>query len=109
MSQIGLSQAAGQPGIWGVGPEGSLELLLEDDGGDWSLEEVVELFGLGRTEEDEQENLHLVLALREGRQLKPLADANSFDHEEGLIQAMLAMARFAQGHPGPELRFIQSF
>lgn len=109
MSKVGGPQTADRPGIWGVGPEGSLELLFEDDGGDWSLEEVVELFGLGRTEEDPQENLHLVLALRETRQLKPLADANSFDHEEGLIQAMLAMARFAQGHPGPELRFIQSF
>ncbi|WP_119168571.1 hypothetical protein [Algihabitans albus] len=104
-----MRQAATQPGVWGAGPEGSLELLLEDDGGDWSLEEVPELFGLGRTEEDEEERLHLILEPREARQLKPLADAHSFDHDEGLIQAMLAMARFAQGHPGPELRFLQIF
>ena len=104
-----MGQTAEQAGIWGFAPDGAPTLLLEDDGGDWTLEEVAELFGLGRTEEDERERLHLILDPREARQLKPLADAHSFDHDEGLIQAMLAMARFAQGHPAPELRFLQVF
>jgi hypothetical protein len=97
------------PGVWGEGPDGTLALVFEDDGGDWSLGDLVDLFGLGRVEEDPSENLHLLLSPRDARQLKPLADAHSFDHEEGLIEAMLAMARFAQGHPGPDIRFIQTF
>jgi hypothetical protein len=97
------------PGIWGEGPDGTLALVFEDDGGDWTLSDLVALFGLGRTEEDPSESVHLLLSPREARQLKPMADAQSFDHEEGLIEAMLAMARFAQGHPGPNIRFIQTF
>ncbi len=58
---------------------------------------------------EDDDSVTLVLAANELRQLKPLADAHSFDHDEGLIAAMLAMARFAQGHPGPEIAFLQRF
>ncbi len=134
------------PGLWGVAPDGTPVRLLaetetvtgdedwDDPEADWSLADLPALFGLGRVEESEVEEsaagesaagppLHLVLTQSEARQLKPLADAQSFDHPAGLIRALLAMAAFAAAHPGSAgggasggaggratvLRFIQSF
>ncbi|OAB60995.1 hypothetical protein AY599_18020 [Leptolyngbya valderiana BDU 20041] len=102
-----------QPGIYGAAPDGSLERIAEDASaawdGDWTLADLIELFGLGRIAAEDDDSLTLLLAQNELRQLKPLADAQSFDHDEGLIAAMLAMARFAQGRRDAQIAFVQRF
>jgi hypothetical protein len=97
------------PGIYGATPAGDWQRVADDDGGDWTLADLPELFGLGTLAQEDDDRLILALEPRAARQLKPLADAQSFDHEEGLIAAMHAMAAFAHNHPDPELRFLQVF
>ena len=78
----------------------------------YTLSDVVDLFDLGRLEERGRETV-LVLRAGEVGTLKTMADAYSFDYEEGFIEMYLALTRFADqligGQGGGEVRFTANF
>lgn len=77
--------------------------------GDYGLEDIVEFFQLGVLEpsEDEDETV-LVLDASELRQLKAMAHAYSFDHEEGFIEMCLEMQQVADGVIDDSFRFASN-
>ena len=95
------------PGVYAIDEQGELTLLHEYQDGEYSLEDLLEEFGFGHTEEDE-ENGDTVIALdsREIRELKANADAYSFDYDEGFIEMCLDIERYATGIEGDRVRLV---
>ena len=95
------------PGVYAVDERGELTLLHEYQDGDYSLEDLLEEFGFGRTEGDsENGDTIVVLNAREVRELKVNADAYSFDYDEGFIEMCLDIDRFAAGLMDEPVRLI---
>lgn len=90
------------PGVYFVGDSGSRELVHEYSDGDYMLQDISELFSLGTLEDDGA----LLVRRDELRPLKVRADAESFDHEEGLIEMCLDIWRFGSGKEAQSFRFI---
>lgn len=81
------------------GSEHLVHAYTEDD---YGLEDVHALFGLGRVESHSDEAVALVLTGSEIRNVKAMADAQSFDHPEGFIAMCLDIHVFASERgPGP--------
>ena len=79
-------------------------------GGDYGLEDIPELFQLGRLEPGENaDQTVLILTAAEVRELKVMADAYSFDHPAELIEMCLEMKRWADGRPADAYRFVANF
>ncbi len=83
-------------------------------GGPYTLSDVVHLFDLGRLEESGRgKETVLVLTAKEASTLKTMADAYSFDYEEGFIGMCLEMVLFADhlvgGEGDGEVRFTANF
>lgn len=69
---------------------------------DYSLEDIHALFGLGRIDASDDNEVVLSLTGSEIRNLKALADAQSFDHPEGFISMCMDIHAFvADRGPGP--------
>jgi hypothetical protein len=85
-----------EPGVYSA----SGELVHRHQGGEYRLADVVACFELGRVEMA-TEQTKLVLDAREVRQLKVLADAYSFDYEEGFIEMCLDIHRYTEMFPNP--------
>ena len=95
------------PGVYAVDEEGRLTLLHEYHDGEYSLEDLLEEFGFGRTERDtENGNAIIMLDAREIRELKVNADAYSFDYDEGFIEMCLDIERFASGAAQQGVRLV---
>ena len=78
------------PGVYALDDDGELTLLHEYQDGEYSLEDVLEEFGFGRTEEDpENGDAVVVLEAKDLRELKVNAHAYSFDYDEGFIAGLL--------------------
>ena len=92
-----------QPGVYARTADSAVVLVHAYQDDSYALDDIVELFGRGRFEE-EPGGLHvLTLTGREVRHLKVQADAYSFDYEPGLIELCLDMHRFAiSARAGPE-------
>lgn len=84
-------------------------LVHRYQGGDYGIEDIPELFQLGRSAADEDGRERVVLTADELRELKVLADAYSFDFEEGLIELCLDLHRFAEQRRESEFVFVQDF
>jgi len=68
----------------------------------YGLEDIHGVFGLGRIESGEDNGVSLILTSNEIRNLKAMADAQSFDHPEGFIALCLDIHDFvADRGPGP--------
>ncbi len=108
----GNTEGRRPPGVYGVGLDGREFQVHLYQGGLYTLSDVVNLFDLGRLEERGPEAV-LVLRAEEVRRLKTMADAYSFDYEEGFIEMCLEMTRFADqfigGPGGGEVRFTANF
>ncbi len=83
-------------------------------GVEYELADIVEFFQLGRLQESAREDeTVLVLAAKEMRTLKTMADAYSFDYEEPFIEMCLEMKRFADatdgGPAGGQIHFTAKF
>ncbi|NIR31999.1 MAG: hypothetical protein GWN84_22375 [Gammaproteobacteria bacterium] len=101
---------AGTTGVFAVEAGGPARLVHEYQMGDYGLEQVHELFQLGRLENcSEDDKTLLVLDAHEMRELKAMADAYSFDYEEEFIEMCHAMARFAAAHPAQRFVFMANF
>lgn len=98
------------PGVYALDDEGAPVLVHAYEMGEYGLEQVRELFQLGRVESSpEDDNTLLALEAREIRELKAMADAYSFDYEEEFIEMCHAMARFAAAHPAQRFLFAANF
>ncbi len=104
------------PGVYGVDRDGREQQVHPYQGGPYTLSDVVHLFDLGRLEESRRGNeteTVLVLTAEEVRTLKTMADAYSFDYEEGFIEMCPEMALFADqfvgGEGDGEVRFTANF
>ncbi len=110
----GITGEQRSPGVYGVDPDGREQQVHPYQGGPYTLSDVVHLFDLGRLEESGGGNeTVLVLTAEEARTLKTMADAYSFDYEEGFIEMCLEMALFADhlvgGEGDGEVRFPANF
>lgn len=94
-----------EAGVYTEGPDGSALCLHRYHETDYHLADVAEFFALGRAEEDGDGRYLLILTKAELRQLRSLADAHSFDHEEGLIELCHALSRHGAGSPEAQHRF----
>lgn len=106
-------------GVYYTDAEGETRLVHRYQGGDYGLEEIIEYFQLGHVEPTEREGetvvteregeTVVVLTAEEMRELKAMADAYSFDYEEGFIEMCLEIHRFASGLPGDTFHFTANF
>ncbi len=97
-------------GVYGTDAKGKRRLVHRYQGGDYGLEEIVEYFQLGRLESTKGDaDTVIVLSAREVRDLKTMADAHSFDYEEGFIEMCLEMQRFAANLSGDSFQFTANF
>ena len=94
-------------GVYAIDENGELTLLHAYQDGEYSLEDLLEEFGFGRTEADtENGNAIIVLDAGEIRELKVNADAYSFDYDEGFIEMCLDIDRFASGAAENGVRLV---
>ncbi len=97
-------------GVYATHANGDDRLVHRYQGGDYGLEEVAEYFQLGEIEATESEDeTILLLTKKELRELKMMADAHSFDYEEGFIEMCLEMQRFAAIRSDEKFRFRANF
>jgi len=91
-----------QDGVFALLPDGRRELVHAWMGDDYELADVPERFGYGRWEEDV-----LVLTARDVTRVRIQADAESFDHEEGLIRLCQDLEAFQRAQGLDPLRVIE--
>lgn len=98
-----------EPGVRCLEPDCGDELVHRYAGGDYGLEEIPELFQVGRLETGDDGAERLILEPGEVRELKILADAYSFDFDEGLIELCIDLHRFAIERGAPRFVFAADF
>jgi len=76
--------------------------------GDYGLEDIPELFLVGRRVDSGDGPVRLRLSAKEIRELKVHADAYSFDFEEGLIDLCVDLYDFASTRSETEFTFAES-
>lgn len=98
-----------EAGVYARDPDGRWRLIHSDRGGDYHLHDIREAFAMGTAGQDEDGTPLLALTDREVRQLKALADAQSFDHDPDLIALCADIHLFAQEARQPRYTFRQVF
>lgn len=93
-----------EPGVYSANGD----LVHPYQGGGYRLADIVACFELGRLEKETGQT-RLTLDAREIRQLKTLADAYSFDYEEGFIEMCLDIHRFTEMFPSLSFCFTANF
>ncbi len=97
-------------GVYGTDSSGEQTLVHEYQDGDYGIEDIYHHFELGELEStDPSENTIIWFTERELRQLKIMADARSFDFEEGFIQMCRDVQRFGIELEPEKVRFIANF
>ncbi len=96
-------------GVYANDAKGELSLVHAYIDGDYGLEDVAECFRLGGLSSEDSGPTALVLSFKEVKQLKTLADANSFDYEPGFIEMCLDMHRFAMSETQEQFCFLGNF
>lgn len=87
-------------------PNGSQIVVHQDQGGEYELIHIHAFFQLGEPDRDEQGRDILNFDAASLKKLKTLADAYSFDYEEGLILLCLDLHRYALANPRESYRFL---
>ena len=99
-----------EAGVFALDGEGVERLVHIYQGGEYGLGDIYENWRLGTPVEAEPgRQTGLELSLKELRTLKTMADAQSFDFEEGFIEMCLEMYRYAQGLEAGPVRFWANF
>lgn len=93
-------------GVYLQVPDGGLALVhaYSNEALDYALEDLPELLGYGRWEEDEPPRL--ILQARDLRALAVEAEARSFDLEEGLVELCKDLREATRSHPATEFVFL---
>lgn len=98
------------PGTYHEDADGARTLVHLYQGGPYRLVEIVDLWQLGRIEGGRRAGESVVVLDRaDMRRLKTLADAFSFDNDQGFIEMCLEMHRFALNRPEETFRFVATF
>ncbi len=99
------------PGVYGTAAEGRALLIHAYQGGPYRLADINRLWLLGRVEGGLAAGESVLwLDRAEIRKLKTLADAFSFDFEQGFIEMCHAMAAYAADRGDEEIfRFVANF
>ncbi len=99
-----------EPGVRCVEPDLGDVPIHRDQGGDYALDDIPELFNLGRLESGPDDAVvRVALSADEIRELKVMADAYSFDFEVGLIDLCVDLYRFASERREKAFVFEQTF
>jgi len=98
-----------ETGVRCLQPDTGDRLVHRWEGGDYGLEDIPDLFQLGRIATQPGGAESIVLSVRDVHELKTLADAYSFDFESGLIQLCLDIHRFANERAETEFVLVQDF
>jgi hypothetical protein len=93
------TEQGAEPGVYLKDPDGRWTRIHEDRGGDYHLHDLCEAFAVGTRATDEAGLPLLALTRAEARQLRALADAQAFDHEEGLVALAADIAQTARDLP----------
>lgn len=96
-------------GVYTRGPDGLSVRIHLYQGGNYILEDITALFELGENIAAEDGLPSIRLTNEEVRRLKAMADAYSFDYEDGLIELCLDIHRFAQASPAERYQFSADF
>jgi hypothetical protein len=96
-----MRRAAGRNprGVFTTDPSGRRKLVHLYQGGTYGLRDIFELFALGESDLDVPGRVSLTLTKKEIAELKTMADAYSFDHDERFIEMCLDLYRFAIALP----------
>jgi len=94
-------------GVYAAGRDGRPVLVHEYLNENYGLGDVSELLQLGRLGE-EGEALTLTLSRKEITDLQNLANAFSFDYDEGFIEMCMDIHRFASEAAGDTLVFTET-
>jgi hypothetical protein len=97
-------------GVYSTDASGEQTLVHRYEDGDYGLEDIYSHFQLGELEStDPSENTIIWLSDSELRELKVMADARSFDFEEGFIEMCLDVQRFSLDIMAERVQFIANF
>ncbi len=97
-------------GVYSADASGERRLVHQYQDGDYDLEDIYHYFRLGELESrDPSETTIIWLTGNELRELKVMADARSFDFEEGFIEMCLDVQRFGVDIAAERVRFIANF
>ena len=97
----------GATGIYARGRDGRPVLVHEYLNENYGLADVTEMLQLGRLSESEDESLSLTLSRKEITDLQNMANAFSFDYDEGFVEMCLDIHRFASEAAGDTLIFTE--
>ena len=97
-------------GVYSTDASGEQRLVHQYEDGDYGLEDIYCHFELGELEStDPSENTIIWLRDTELHQLKVMADARSFDFEEGFIEMCMNVHRFGADIAAERVKFIANF
>ena len=96
-------------GIYTVSGDSQLTLVHAYQEGEYTLQDVFDLAGLGLIEQIPGGITKITLTQRELRQLKAWSDAYSFDYDEEFIEMCLALHRYAHSVAAGEVLFFANF
>lgn len=97
-------------GVYSTDASGEQRLVHQYEDGDYGLEDIYSHFELGELEStDPSENTIMWLSDSELHQLKVMADARSFDFEEGFIEMCRDVQRFGADIAAERVKFIANF
>ena len=105
----GESKESAWLGVYAVNASAKLDPVHHYQGGDYGLEDIVELFRLGRLDAGSAGTTVVVLTRKDLQQLELMAHAHSFDYQEPFIEMCLELARFAASRAGESFRFVSNF
>lgn len=97
-------------GVYSTDVNGERTLVHQYQDGDYGLEDIYHHFQLGELEStDPSESTIMWLSDSEFHQLKAMADARSFDFEEGFIEMCMDVQRFGVEIAADKVKFIANF
>ena len=97
-------------GVYAHDSRGISSLVHEYTEGDYGLEDIVGVFHLGTLISAEDSGPTIVeFSFQDLQKLKVLADAYSFDYEEGFIEMCLDMHRFGINESQERFQFTTNF
>jgi len=97
-------------GVYAANSKSVFSLVHEYAEGDYGLEDIVGAFQLGTLiSTDDSGPTTIELSFQDLQKLKVLADAHSFDYEEGFIEMCLDMHRFGIDESQERFLFMGNF
>ncbi len=98
------------PGVYCTGADDATTLVHIYQGGPYRMIDMVDFWSLGRIEGGAHPGESVVVVTRQDvPRLKTMADAFSFDYDQGFIEMCLEMHRYAMDRGEEKFRFVATF